>query len=485
MIAPTRPTELPMFVFRPDTAGTVVALLGQAVARAPDGRLRMLSVGDRLAADEVVLTARSGQVQLDTAPEPAPRAPAPTFSVARPKLVALASIEAEPAVVAAPPPASRDNGFTRWTPEPETSTGLQAALRLDGPAFSAPPGALASVLDAAGATAEALAPAARSQPLRSLSGDRYAPQADAGQRSGAEDTAIPVALTGRDIDGALARVIVVKVPTGGLLYRPDGVPIQDREALSPEDARNMVFVPAPHFHGNPGPLQYLVEDMSGRWSSVVTVRIDVRAVNDAPVPGTTLTGPDNTPLPDDSPAHIAGTADYRWATAADAPLAGRINATDVDGDALSFRTATAPAHGALQLAADGGFVYTPEPAWRGSDRFVVSVDDGRGGRAESVVTIDVGLPHSGPAAAGPMASEALASPIGPLNASPLSFDEIFGRDAALASAAQRAAAPVSDVEADVLQLSSLLLGHRPGAGWAADGRALDLGLDPWAPHGAL
>lgn len=482
-----------MFVFQPDTAGTVVALLGQAVARGPDGRLRMLAIGDRVAADEVVLAAQNGHVQLDNTAErdPLPRPPSAALSIARPKLVALAAPDPEPPVVLAQATAPSPSVSPRaadpgpWTAEPDAG-GLLGALRFDRNALSGTASGFDTMLG--GTAADALAgPVARGPSMRPLAGDRYAPQADAGSGSGAEDRAIPVSLTGRDPDGGIARVIVVKVPTGGLLYRPDGVPIQDRDALSPEDAHQMVFVPAPHFHGNPGPVQYLVEDRSGKWSPVVSVTLSVAEVNDAPVPGTTLTGPDLTPLPDAGAGHIAGTPDYRWTTAADTSVQARINATDVDGDPLAFGAAAPPAHGTLQLEADGRFTYTPESGWRGSDRFVVSVDDGRGGRAESAVTIEVGLPQAGPASdASPLApSEALATPLEPLPAQPLSFDEIFGRAAVHTAAAQRVGPPAtSAVEADVLLLSHLLIGHRPGPAWPVDGRALDLGLDPWGQPGA-
>lgn len=493
-----------MFVLHPEAAGTVVALLGKAVARGPDGSLRMLGVGDRVNEDEVVLTAQLGHVQL-AALEPRRLA---ALSTASPKLITLPGddlvVAPEPLApsLAAGAPAVRLAALSVATPKPITTasrepapvveppvaetpgSGLQAGLRLDSDvAFGATAASALASLAAPDATVRAYF-----RPLPT--GDRLAPTAETtGQRATEEDTPMPISLAGRDPDGRIAQVFIVKVPTGGLLYRADGVPIADRTGLTPEEARELVFVPAPHFQGNPGPLQYMVQDASGKLSAVATVAISVSPVNDAPVPGTTLTGPDFTPLADADPHHLAGTTDYRWATAADTPVFGQVNATDVDGDPFVFAASTAPAHGQVLVAADGSFVYTPDAGWLGADRFVVAVDDGRGGRATSTVFIDVTAPGATPARAAPDADAAAAAAAVPPEAlaeasplaqpldNPLGFDEIFGR-AHAERAATHQAVHGSAVEADVLQLSALLTGHLPMAVAEAHvPERLDLGLD--------
>ncbi|MFG5408343.1 hypothetical protein ABXN37_09740 [Piscinibacter sakaiensis] len=57
-------------------AGKVVALQGRAVARSPDGRLRVLQLGDWVAHDEVIITSQNGFVQLATGPDAAAAVPA-------------------------------------------------------------------------------------------------------------------------------------------------------------------------------------------------------------------------------------------------------------------------------------------------------------------------------------------------------------------------------------------------------------------------
>ncbi|MEP0870270.1 tandem-95 repeat protein, partial [Trichocoleus desertorum AS-A10] len=65
------------------------------------------------------------------------------------------------------------------------------------------------------------------------------------------------------------------------------------------------------------------------------------------------------------------------------------NASDVDGDVLTFATATNPRNGAVTNNGDGTFNYTPNVNFFGSDSFTYTVSDGRGGTATSRVSITV------------------------------------------------------------------------------------------------
>lgn len=442
-----------MFVLKPSSSGTVVALRGKAVARAADGSLRMLSLGDPVGDDEVVLTAQNGFVQIATSHGPAGGA-APGRSVSPPEPVA-------------PGPAG----------DPVGAAALQPALRLEGLAER-----VGDTGAAAGPGTPGAAPAAARHHMPGM--DRLAPQADGMRYRVAEDTPLPVSLTGRDPEGGVARVFVVKVPTGGLLWTPEGDPIADRTALTPAQARELVFVPAPDFHGDPGPLQFIVEDQVGRRSNVATVTIEVTPVNDAPLPGTLPIGPDLVPFPDPDPHLVPGTGNYRHATVEGSPVTGQVHASDVDLDPLRFLAAEAPRHGQVQISEDGRFVYTPEVGFRGEDRFEVAVDDGRGGVARSTVFIDV-APGGGasPAAADDRVAPAAAIPVGaaqelpgPL---PLAFDEVFAWSLAEPGLPRTHLTDASaDVAADVLQLSALLVGHLPApAAPALPDLRLDLGLD--------
>jgi hypothetical protein len=67
------------------------------------------------------------------------------------------------------------------------------------------------------------------------------------------------------------------------------------------------------------------------------------------------------------------------------------NDADEDGDSLTVQTSpvSGPTSGALALAADGSFTYTPNAGFSGTDTFTYRVEDGTGLTADAVVTITV------------------------------------------------------------------------------------------------
>jgi hypothetical protein len=65
------------------------------------------------------------------------------------------------------------------------------------------------------------------------------------------------------------------------------------------------------------------------------------------------------------------------------------NDTDPAGDALTVVDFTRPAHGQLDEAGNGRFVYTPEADFFGEDGFTYLVQNEDGGRAQGTVTITV------------------------------------------------------------------------------------------------
>jgi VCBS repeat-containing protein len=321
-------------------------MLGQAVARSPGGELRQLAVGDRIAEGELIITAQNGFVQLSDE-APVARPPAPDGP--------------QPVVI------ESDGG------------SLQPALRVDGLSEAIATGTSL----AAGPAAPGLFGGLRPQV------DRLAPEATSQELTTLEDTGLLISLSGRDTDGALLRYLVVQVPTGGVMYRADGQPFGDGAELSLAEARELLFMPAPNFHGDPGPLLYRSVDSSGKASDLASIGIRVEAVNDAPRPGTLPIGPDDVAIADPSPQLLPGSGNYAYQTLADTPLSGRVNATDVDGDSLNFSAAAQPRHGQLAVDADGQFVYRPNPGFTGEDLFTLLIDDGQGGVATSTVFVEV------------------------------------------------------------------------------------------------
>jgi len=70
------------------------------------------------------------------------------------------------------------------------------------------------------------------------------------------------------------------------------------------------------------------------------------------------------------------------------PVILKINASDPDGDALSF-SANGFSDGVVSGGTGGVFIYTPHAGFIGRDDFAVTVTDGNGGSAVMTVTVDV------------------------------------------------------------------------------------------------
>jgi VCBS repeat-containing protein len=64
-------------------------------------------------------------------------------------------------------------------------------------------------------------------------------------------------------------------------------------------------------------------------------------------------------------------------------------AQDVDGDPIAYAKAGDPAHGTVQINADGTYLYVPAANFSGSDSFAYSVSDGKGGVNVYTVTVTV------------------------------------------------------------------------------------------------
>ncbi|WP_058642362.1 tandem-95 repeat protein [Pseudacidovorax intermedius] len=130
------------------------------------------------------------------------------------------------------------------------------------------------------------------------------------------------------------------------------------------------FTPDADWNGRVPQIAYTTNTGAGS-----TLDITVTPVNDAPVMADMATGTDE-----------------------DAPLAGRLAATDVDGDTLTYAKAGDPLHGKVVVAPDGGFVYTPDADFYGDDRFDVRVSDGQGGSTRATVRIAIAPVNDGPRA---------------------------------------------------------------------------------------
>lgn len=100
--------------------------------------------------------------------------------------------------------------------------------------------------------------------------------------SGNEDTPIPVALTGSDVDGTVVAVSVTTLPDPlqGTLYLADGsTPVVAGATLTPAQAASLVFVPAPDFNGSVL-VPFTVTDNEGAVSPPAQATVTVLPVAD-------------------------------------------------------------------------------------------------------------------------------------------------------------------------------------------------------------
>ena len=160
-------------------------------------------------------------------------------------------------------------------------------------------------------------------------------------------------VTGHDADGDALSFSVATPPTSGrLVLHPDG---------------GFTYTPAAGFRGGDS---FIVRVSDNRGGAVfVTVPVSVEAVNHAP--------------------NVAAAC---LSVRAGAMGCGTIRATDVDGDALTFRLVEPPRHGTVAVELDGTFVYHPTARYVGSDHFTVRVSDGRGGSTDVDVPVAVTAP---------------------------------------------------------------------------------------------
>lgn len=99
------------------------------------------------------------------------------------------------------------------------------------------------------------------------------------------------------------------------------------------------------------------------------------------------------------------------------PITGTLGAVDPEGDPLSYRVATGPAHGAVTLGSDGGYTYTPGPGFTGADSFAVTATDG----GPHINLLDLSRP------AGATAQVAVAQ--NPLASATVRFQFVYGAGA--------------------------------------------------------
>jgi len=151
-------------------------------------------------------------------------------------------------------------------------------------------------------------------------------------------------------------------------------------------ASGIRYVPNANYSGADS-FTYTATDGAAMSTGVVT--LTVRAVNDPPVATA-----DTTALGEDSTITINVIA----------------NDQDADGDTVTVKSITQPAHGVATLVAAGAdagrITYTPAPDFAGTDTFTYTIDDGHASTAIGTVTLTVSPANDAPVAAGDAATTA-------------------------------------------------------------------------------
>ncbi len=168
------------------------------------------------------------------------------------------------------------------------------------------------------------------------------------------------------VDGSL----VVVNPIGGpLTYTV----IQGSEngALTVDDDGHWLYRPDADYHGSDF-ATVAVTNVYGL-TSLLQVELTITPVNDLPVVVAT------------DPYQILGAVN----------VSGRVEATDVDGDSLTFTALSPAGHGDFVIDASGNWSYVPATGFVGIDSVTVAVDDGQGGTAETTLQFVSNIYSSG------------------------------------------------------------------------------------------
>lgn len=175
-----------------------------------------------------------------------------------------------------------------------------------------------------------------------------------------------VLLNDTDADqGALTAVLVSQPSHGVLVFNTDG---------------SFTYTPNANYFGADS-FTYRANDGTAV-SSVTTVNLSVSGSNHVPV-----------------------LADDAYSVAEDgilnvSDLAGLLsNDSDVDGNSLSAFMVIQPAHGSVTFSANGGFIYTPDTNFNGTDTFSYAANDGTATGTAAVVTITITAVNDAPTGA--------------------------------------------------------------------------------------
>ena len=172
-----------------------------------------------------------------------------------------------------------------------------------------------------------------------------------------EDTVKAITLNATDADGDTLSYSVVTNPSHGTI------------SISGNTA---TYTPTANYNGSDS-FTFKANDGTTD-SNTATVSINVNAVNDAPV-----------------------ATNGNATTNEDTVKAITLNATDADGDTLSYSVVTNPSHGTISISGNTA-TYTPTANYNGSDSFTFKANDGTTDSNTATVSINVNAVNDAPTA---------------------------------------------------------------------------------------
>lgn len=187
----------------------------------------------------------------------------------------------------------------------------------------------------------------------------------------AEDSGVAITLSAADADGDQLAYSMVTSPAMGSLSGT---------------APNLIYTPAANANGTDS-FTFRVNDGKAD-SNVAKVSIVVVAVNDVPA-----------------------AASQTASTSEDKALGILLSASDMDGDALSYRIVGGPTKGTLTGTAPS-LTYTPSPNANGADSFSFVANDGKADSQAAAVSIIINSVNDAPVAAGQLVSATAGTPVG-------------------------------------------------------------------------
>ena len=179
-----------------------------------------------------------------------------------------------------------------------------------------------------------------------------------------EDTVVTVNLDATEIDGDNYSFSIVSQPSNGTLGSVNGNQVE--------------YTPTQDWNGTDTFTFEATDDRTSR-RNIATATITVNAVNDAPVAN-----------------DVTASMDENKIVGRYQPVTITLDATDVEGDALTYFKQSDPTNGTLGSFTNNQVVYTPTQDFNGEDTFIYKATDGSADSNGATVTITIASVNDAP-----------------------------------------------------------------------------------------